>query len=123
MNPEYIAGSWASICRTAQSHALMMGQQCATEFADLMTEEAAKLCREPAPTTSEQLSDCYMKSMALTSKIGSISHADQMAKRSPQAAEKLLQLTRDFCSRVPLDRRVYGESFALSSEILSLCSC
>ena len=112
---------WATICESARSHALLMARMHRGVAAQMMRRETDNLCSQRPPTTDAELSHRLIQASALTSKIGSIAHADSMARMHPRVADQIFEETKRFCDRVSLDGDVFNESFALNAKISSIC--
>jgi hypothetical protein len=98
-----------------------MAASCRREAAALMTREVKEFCDQDAPETKSELSRRQKQAMYLTSRISSISHADQMARSHPNVSDQIMAETKAFLDRLGLDDSPYKESMALTSKISALC--
>ncbi len=117
---------WAISCRSAQSHALLMGHQCSSVAAEMMVAVTRRFCDQLPPQTKSNLSFRNRQAMAVSSWISSIRHADSMARIHPAVADEIFEATRQACDReLPqTDDSVHGvhlQAIALSSQIASIC--
>lgn len=117
----HIQSFWVLTCQSAQSHAASMAASCRREAAALITREAKEFCDRDAPETRAELSRRQKQAMYLTSRISSISHADQMARSHPNISDQIMAETKTFLDRLGLDDSPYKESMALTSKISTLC--
>ena len=98
-----------------------MAAGCRREAATLIHGEAKAFCDREAPTTRAELSRRQQQALYLTSKIGSISHADLMARSHPNVADQLMSAVKSFLERVGIDESPYKEAMSLTSTISTIC--
>jgi hypothetical protein len=98
-----------------------MARNCRREAAALIHLEALKFCDREPPENKSELSRRRRQASYLTSKISSISHADQMARNHPNVSDQILAETKAFLDRHDLDDSPYKGSMALTSKISTLC--
>jgi hypothetical protein len=108
-----LATFWSTMAQSARSHAAGAARRCGGRFAELILSEATKFCERATPTTDAELSQRTLRSIALTGKISSISHAAGAARRHPNIEDQILDETRSFCDRVSLTDDVTLESMAV----------
>ena len=91
------------------------------EAAALIHREARKFCSRETPKSDTELSRRQQQRMYLTSKIGTISHADLMARTHPSVSDQIMNAVKEFLERLELDDSPYEEATALTSKISTLC--
>jgi len=127
MEKHLIQSLWSSMCQSALSHAASMSRiQRNATASELIASESKKFTQQPPPTTNEELSRRQMQQLALSSRIGTISHAASMVQMHPNVAEQVFQHVRQFCDGpLPDDSNGVNElqmaSIAISSTMSTLC--
>lgn len=116
-----IESFWRLTCQSAQSHAAAMAASCRRTAANLILREAELFCDREPPESAAELSRRQTQAMYLTSRISSISHADQMARNHPNMSGQIMKEVKAFLDRLALDDSPYKESMALTSKISTLC--
>lgn len=99
-----------------------MAANCRREAASLIRREAKNFCDREPPENESELSRRQKQAMYLTSRISSISHADQMGRTHPNISDDIMAETKTFLDRVDLDESPYKESMALTTKISALCA-
>jgi len=118
---KHVQSYWLLTCQSAQSHAAAMAASCRRPAANLILREAKEFCDREPPESSTELSQRQKQAMYLTSRISSISHADQMARNHPNVSDQIMDDVKAFLDRLTLDDSPYKESMALTSKISTLC--
>lgn len=121
MDRELLVSFASNTHMSAMLHATAMAVTCLPDFAELVRLEASKFARLDMPNTNEKLIKFQSRSMSLSGKIASVSHASSMAKMHSSARGSLHELATEFCDRVSLDDDVAAESMALNSKIRMVC--
>tara|TARA_R110002049_G_scaffold290065_4_gene473313 strand:+ start:2010 stop:2423 length:414 start_codon:yes stop_codon:yes gene_type:complete len=112
---------WGSSCQSSQSHAMAMANLCSQQFGELILQETHKLISRNPPTTAAELQLLNSEKIQLSSKIGSISHADSMARTTPEVATEIYNATKSFCDNNVLTSDCISPGIELSSQISHLC--
>jgi hypothetical protein len=117
MDSTLTSSLWPALCRSAHTHANEMARHCGAHFADLIHGELRKLCGQQPPADAKEMASRQSQSIALISKIASISHASFMAEKNPNAADPIYQLTKRYCDSVPLTGDVAAKTIAFTSQV------
>jgi hypothetical protein len=116
---------WTSSANGMQSHALLMGRMCRPEFAQLIKKIANRFSSQPLPSSEDEFQQRQMQSIACSSTMGSIAHADSMARNTnsvQQIYDEALRL-----SEIPIPnneaerQRLWTEQMTFISRISSIC--
>ena len=113
--------TWQLLSQPLQSHVVTMGFNCLPEFRELLAPIAAKVLSEPAPTSEAELQSLINQQSNATMMIGLVCHAGTMARTSPKAASKLLEIAKRVSETTSLDGDVYSATTAAMSEIATVC--
>ncbi|WP_145367118.1 hypothetical protein [Maioricimonas rarisocia] len=99
-----------------------MASRCRREAASLIQHEARTFCDREPPVSQEALERRQQQALFLTSRIGSICHADLMARNHPEVSDEIIAAVREFLSRVRMDQSPHKESVSLISRISTICN-
>jgi hypothetical protein len=89
------ADSWEFLCRLCESHSRRMARLCKFPPArELITAMSQKFCAQAPPISDEDLHTRRMQETDVASIIGSVVHADGMARMWSSAAEKVFAEAR-----------------------------
>ena len=121
LNRTMIAGFWSSTCQSAQSHAMSMSHLCSQPFRELILQETQDLISQTPPTTDAELQNLNAQNMQLSAKISSISHANSMARLTPEVATDIYDAAKAFCDNSPLTSDCSSAGMSLSNQIATLC--
>lgn len=111
---------WTTSQISAQSHAHAMASMAASPFREMIMDETAAFCMLPPPDSDLANRERVRQRMALSTKIGAISHASTMVGLHPSIAGDVIRLAREFCAEVPLDDQVHQRSSTFRSMIMTL---
>ena len=87
-----VGAGWVFAKEAAHNHASSLARFCTPDAAELIRAETRKFCGQQAPTSPAELEARNQESLHLLSKIGTVSHVDQMARQHPKIAGQLMQL-------------------------------
>ena len=124
---KHISSQWATLCKSAQSSAKQLAEECHEAAAALMNSEADRFCRLPAPTTRDQLNAAYTRRMALSARLTAIKRAEALARANPDVMEQILAETARFCDgELPGDGETFlalqKRNLELTARIADLCA-
>src|SRR5262245_53869114 len=89
------AHSWKLLCQLCESHSHRMSRLCKfTAARELMAEASRKFNALPAPATDEELHIRRLQETHVASIIGSVAHADGMARMWSSVAERIFAEAR-----------------------------
>src|SRR5262245_18047987 len=90
------AHSWKMLCQLCESHSHRMSRLCKSNAArELIAEASRKFNALAAPATDEELYVRRMQETHVASIIGSVAHADGMARMWSSVAERIFAETRE----------------------------
>ena len=112
---------WHLACLSAKNHAALMASRCRREAASLIHRETNAFCDREVPTTKADLNRRQQQATFLMSRIGSISHADLMARNHPAVADQIMAAVRAFLHSVPIDQSPHNKAMVLISTISTIC--
>jgi hypothetical protein len=128
MDELMVKSLWASACQSASSFAESMARmERHRRGAELIAAEAHKFLEQEPPDNNEELARRQLQQLGLSSRIGSITYADTMARMHPDVADAIFDETAKFCEG-ELPKTSDGVSqlqmagIALTSKISGLCS-
>jgi hypothetical protein len=127
MDALMVQSTWSLMCQSALSHAASMGRMQRHPAArELIDAEARKFTQQQQPETDDELSERHAQHLSLTSRIGTIAHADSMARMHPNVAEAVFELVRGYCEGdLPTTaegvNELHSASLDLTSKISALC--
>jgi hypothetical protein len=122
-----VQSMWSFMCQSALSHAASMARMQRYPVArELIDAETRKFTEQPPPRTDDELSQRHTQHLSLTSRIGTIAHADTMVRMNPDVAEAVFDLVKSFCggdlpSTADGVNKLHLASLELTSKISSLC--
>jgi hypothetical protein len=110
-----------------QSHAITMRSMCGAEAAEMIDTLAGNYCGQRSPVDQVQLGFRMRQQPAVSGLIGTITHADTMARLCPKGASKILEAARAECLKpIPQNdeelKDVPRRQAALSAEIDRICA-
>ena len=97
MTSDFIAGQWATLCRSARSNATRLSEGASSKAAEFIDTELGRFCEVEPPFDKESLESAYTQRMALSARLTAISRADAMAQAHPVAAPEIHSRLGQFC--------------------------
>jgi hypothetical protein len=91
----FLADSWSFLCQLSESHAHRLAGLCKFPVArELIAGVSRKFCALAPPTTDAELQVRRMQETDAASIIGSVVHADSMARMWPSVAPQIFDEVR-----------------------------
>lgn len=126
MEQTFRLSMWNMACQSAQSHALLMSQNCSVTAKELIAAVVQRFCEQAPPATQDELSLRHMQSISVSMLIGSVCHGESMARNCPEGAAEIFGEVRELPQRpLPRSQRETGElsnaAILTSGKISSIC--
>lgn len=127
MDELMVQSTWSLMCQSALSFAASMARlQRHPAARELIDSETRKFTEQLPPGTEDELSARRVQHLSLTSRIGTIAHADSMVRMHPNVAEAVFELAKGYCEDgLPATadgvNKLHSASLELTLKISSLC--
>lgn len=119
----HLAQHWLTTVHSQESFALSMARICHNDYPALILAEVQKSKDAQPPKSPAELDLWQRRSTVVKSRISAIAHADSMACATPQAAERILTATYDFCRRaLPMNLEEFDDDLRIAADFSATIS-